>query len=88
MLFYFMLLVSKTLFMILTQCCHFHVLLMCTVWRPLGWMTAFVQNFAGDGIKDKDCECYFVNKKLKFSLWKCSDGELFLLYSNKIIALC
>lgn len=54
MLFYFMFPVgNRTSFMILTQCCRFLVLLTCTVWRLLGWMTAFVQNFTGDNIKDK-----------------------------------
>lgn len=82
MLFYFMFPVgSRTSFMILTQCCRFRVLLMCTVWRPLGWMTTFIQNFAGDDVKDKDHESYFM--KSKFSLSMHSD-RIFLLYTSKI----
>lgn len=77
---------SKTSFMILTQCCRFRVLLTCTVWRPLGWMTAFIQNFTGDDVKYKDHEYYFMKSKLKFSLWMDGDKS-FLLYSSKINAL-
>lgn len=52
MLFYFMFPAGhRTSFMILTQCCRFHVLLTCIMWRPLGWMTAFVQSFTGDNKK-------------------------------------
>lgn len=54
MLSYFMFRVeSRTSFMTLTLCCHFHVLLRCTAQRPLGWMTAFIQNFTGADKKIK-----------------------------------
>lgn len=44
-------------------------------------MTAFVQNFTGDDVKDKDRESYFM--KLKLSLLMHND-RIFVLYTSKI----